>query len=68
MQNLNGKRVVITGGGQGWVPAQLGEQVAELLRDPRYRHGVAYGFRSGSDILPLDVTYDSKGTAITGTR
>jgi len=36
-------------------PAQIGEQVAELLGDPRYMHGVAYGFRSGSDVLPLDV-------------
>jgi len=26
-----------------------------LLGDPRYMHGVAYGFRSDADILPLDV-------------
>jgi hypothetical protein len=45
-------------------PAQVGEQVAELLRDPRYMQGVAYGFRSESDILPLDVTYDPRNTAI----
>src|SRR5229473_702669 len=36
-------------------PAQVGEQVAELLGDPRYVNGVAYGFRSDADILPLDV-------------
>ena len=36
-------------------PAQIGEQVAELLGDPRYLGGVAYGFRNESDILPLDV-------------
>jgi NAD(P)-dependent dehydrogenase (short-subunit alcohol dehydrogenase family) len=36
-------------------PAQVGEQVAELLSDPRYVRGVAYGFRSKSGILPLDV-------------
>jgi NAD(P)-dependent dehydrogenase (short-subunit alcohol dehydrogenase family) len=36
-------------------PAQVGEGVAELLGDPRYMHGVAYGFRSGNEILPLDV-------------
>jgi len=36
-------------------PAQVGEQVAELLGDPRYVNGVAYGFRNDSDILPLDV-------------
>jgi len=49
-------------------PAQVGEQVAELLGDPRYTQGVAYGFRSGSDILPLDVTYDPESTAISRTR
>jgi hypothetical protein len=26
--------------------------------------GVAYGFRSGSDILPLDVPYDRRITAV----
>jgi NAD(P)-dependent dehydrogenase (short-subunit alcohol dehydrogenase family) len=36
-------------------PAEVGERVAELLGDPRYMQGVAYGFRSDSDILPLDV-------------
>jgi hypothetical protein len=36
-------------------PARVGEQVAELLGDPRYTQGVAYGFRSNGDILPLDV-------------
>jgi hypothetical protein len=36
-------------------PAQVGERVAELLGDPRYTRGVAYGFRSDTDILPLDV-------------
>ncbi len=28
-------------------PAEVGERVAELLSDPRYTHGVAYGFRGG---------------------
>jgi NAD(P)-dependent dehydrogenase (short-subunit alcohol dehydrogenase family) len=36
-------------------PARVGEQVAELLGESRYRQGVAYGFRSDGDILPLDV-------------
>ena len=49
-------------------PAQVGEQVAELLGDPRYMYGVAYGFRNESDILPLDVKYDPKSTAIPRTR
>ena len=45
-------------------PPQIGEQVAKLLGDPRYMEGVAYGFRSGSDILPLDVPYDRTITAV----
>ncbi len=36
-------------------PAQVGRQVAELLGDARFLAGIAYGFRSDSDILPLDV-------------
>jgi NAD(P)-dependent dehydrogenase (short-subunit alcohol dehydrogenase family) len=36
-------------------PAQIGEQVAELLGDPRYLQGVAYGFRNDCDLQPLDV-------------
>jgi NAD(P)-dependent dehydrogenase (short-subunit alcohol dehydrogenase family) len=36
-------------------PAQIGEQVAELLGDPRYMQGVAYGFRNDCDIQPLDI-------------
>jgi NAD(P)-dependent dehydrogenase (short-subunit alcohol dehydrogenase family) len=45
-------------------PPQIREQVAEFLGDPRYMQGVAYGFRSGSDILPLDVPYDRRITAV----
>jgi len=37
-------------------PAQIGEQVAQLLSDSRYMQGVAYGFRNDTDILPLDVS------------
>jgi NAD(P)-dependent dehydrogenase (short-subunit alcohol dehydrogenase family) len=36
-------------------PAQIGEQVAQLIGDPRYIQGVAWGFRSGTDMQPLDV-------------
>jgi len=49
-------------------PAQVGQQVAELLGDPLYMYGVAYGFRNESGILPLDLTYDPKSTAIPRTR
>ncbi len=36
-------------------PAEFGERVAELLADPRYVSGVAYGFRANADIMPLDM-------------
>jgi hypothetical protein len=44
------------------------ENKSLMLGDPRYMYGVAYGFRNESDILPLDVTYDPKSTAIPRTR
>jgi hypothetical protein len=36
-------------------PAQIGDQVAEILGNPRYLQGVAYGFRNECDLQPLDV-------------
>jgi NAD(P)-dependent dehydrogenase (short-subunit alcohol dehydrogenase family) len=36
-------------------PAEVGERVVELLADPRYASGVAYGFRANTDIIPLDI-------------
>ncbi|MBA3676937.1 MAG: SDR family oxidoreductase [Sphingosinicella sp.] len=36
------------------LPSQIGRQVAELLAEPRYETGVAYGFRDSVDIMPLD--------------
>jgi hypothetical protein len=35
-------------------PSQIGEQVAQLLTDPAYATGVAYGFRAGAHVMPLD--------------
>jgi NAD(P)-dependent dehydrogenase (short-subunit alcohol dehydrogenase family) len=35
-------------------PSQIGRQVAELLVEPRYETGTAYGFRADVDIMPLD--------------
>ncbi len=35
-------------------PAQIGRQVAELLAEPHYEAGVAYGFRADIDLMPLD--------------
>ena len=35
-------------------PSQIGRQVAELLIEPRYETGTAYGFRADIDIMPLD--------------
>jgi len=36
-------------------PEQVGEHVTELLNDPRYASGVAYGIRANQGIVPLDV-------------
>jgi NAD(P)-dependent dehydrogenase (short-subunit alcohol dehydrogenase family) len=36
-------------------PARLGEMVADVVADPRYADGVAYGFRADAGIFPLDV-------------
>jgi len=35
-------------------PSQIGRQVVELLADPQYAAGVAFGFRSDSPIMRLD--------------
>jgi hypothetical protein len=35
-------------------PSQIGRQVAELLAEPRYETGAAYGFRADIDLIPLD--------------
>jgi hypothetical protein len=36
-------------------PEQVGEHVIELLKEPRYAGGVAYGIRASAGIVPLDV-------------
>lgn len=36
-------------------PSQIGRQVGELLNDPRYETGVAYGFRADTDPFVLDL-------------
>jgi NAD(P)-dependent dehydrogenase (short-subunit alcohol dehydrogenase family) len=35
-------------------PSQIGRQVVELLVEPRYETGTAYGFRANIDLIPLD--------------
>ena len=35
-------------------PSQIGRQVAEVLVEPRYKTGIAYGFRANVDLIPLD--------------
>lgn len=47
--------------GSHLLPSQLGRQVAELLVEPRYETGVAYGFRANVDIVPLDQGRDPDG-------
>jgi NAD(P)-dependent dehydrogenase (short-subunit alcohol dehydrogenase family) len=41
--------------GPPYSPTMYGEHVADLLIDPKYDAGVAYGFRRGSPIVALDV-------------
>jgi NAD(P)-dependent dehydrogenase (short-subunit alcohol dehydrogenase family) len=41
--------------GKPLLPKQYGEDVADVLTDPRYATGVAYGFRRDSPIMALDV-------------
>lgn len=36
-------------------PEQVGRQVVELIADPQYEKGVAYGFRAECPILPFDL-------------
>ena len=36
-------------------PAQIGRQVVELLTDPQFENGVAYGFRAETPILRFDL-------------
>ena len=36
-------------------PAQIGEQVAEILGNPRYLQGLAYSFRNDCDLQPLEL-------------
>jgi NAD(P)-dependent dehydrogenase (short-subunit alcohol dehydrogenase family) len=40
--------------GTALLPEQVGEHVTELLNDPRYASGVAYGIRASAGIVPLD--------------
>ncbi|TGQ42745.1 SDR family oxidoreductase [Mesorhizobium sp. M00.F.Ca.ET.216.01.1.1] len=40
--------------GSHLAPEQVGRQVVELLDDPAYRTGVAYGIRAGVQLMPLD--------------
>lgn len=35
-------------------PSQIGKQVTELLAEPRYEQGVAFGFRDNMDMMSLD--------------
>jgi NAD(P)-dependent dehydrogenase (short-subunit alcohol dehydrogenase family) len=41
-------------------PDGLGEMVSDLLVDPQYAKGVAYGFRADAGIIPLDLEATSK--------
>jgi NAD(P)-dependent dehydrogenase (short-subunit alcohol dehydrogenase family) len=57
IEGLSIEQFVLQRYGSILTPAQIGEQVVELLRDPRYMQGVAYGFRNNCDLQPLDVSF-----------
>jgi len=41
-------------------PDAFGKMVADLVSDPSYTGGVAYGFRADAGIMPLDVEITTK--------
>jgi hypothetical protein len=43
-------------------PSRLGEMVADVVADPRYADGVAYGFRADAGIIPLDMELQPTAT------
>lgn len=55
MEGVSIEEHVIKRYGSIFEPRQFAEQVAELLADPRYSTGVAYGFRADSGITSLDI-------------
>jgi NAD(P)-dependent dehydrogenase (short-subunit alcohol dehydrogenase family) len=55
LEGLTADEYLRTRYGEPLAPDQVGAQVVELLTEPRYATGVAYGFRSGSEILSFDV-------------
>jgi hypothetical protein len=41
-------------------PERFGKMVADLVSDPKYAGGVAYGFRVDAGIMPLDLDASRK--------
>ena len=46
---------LLTRYGKPLLPEQVGDEVIELLTNPQYETGVAYGFRRDTPIVALDV-------------
>lgn len=55
IEGLSPEQYVLNRYGSLLEPDRLGEMVAELIADPRYADGVAYGFRMDAGIMPLDL-------------
>jgi NAD(P)-dependent dehydrogenase (short-subunit alcohol dehydrogenase family) len=54
-EGISTEEYILARYGKPLSPRQIGEQVVTLLAEPRYAKGVAYGFKSEADIIPLDV-------------
>ncbi len=54
LEGVSGEEHVMRRYGSVMRPADFGQRVTELLADPRYASGVAYGFRANAAIMLLD--------------
>src|SRR5260370_827715 len=54
LEGLSAEEHVMQRYGSIMRPADFGQRVTELLADPHYASGVAYGFRANASILPPD--------------
>ena len=60
VKHLNAEQHVLHRCGPILEPDTLGKLVADLVSDPCYTRGVAYGFRADADIMPLDLEATGK--------
>jgi hypothetical protein len=55
LENLTVEEYLFKRYGPPLEPRHVGEQVAEILANPKYATGVAYGLRTGPEPIALDV-------------